>query len=967
MFEDPANTPLVLQATVVLELRSRKKTSGTKLTELLLSPTKNEPCRYFRLGSVPTPDDVLRQTLNTRQMKQLAKSVEIGYMWALLAWFDQDERLQLSRVHAYDFDNFCVGDCSEWTPWSKIKFSNKHNYLLPYQPVSWRAERKCDLETRLKESIRNGHEDPGFGIPFLPPYTFNVFRAEDYGLGSELWPKGGIEVAVRCFGHLEDSTLGTKCISFPRDIRLEIEEMDTIESICSTVRQEINKHETQDGVCVNSGLLYNRCGDGPWKIELWVMPQLGGPQTLFRYTSGKLSGFLSTSRKIRKKDKGWPDMSHNRRQIWPRTLFLLLPTASMSQRKACRFVECDSSLAARWRTVGKLDFSHEDPSQFDGDMEDFDRWLTDMIGSEWPDHDPLIQRHRRGDLIDITYHHETENCHQMRQLHDIYPDPSQICGETICVHLRFQSVPAREFSEIRTPRVLSIAPIQVTFQFRQSEQLMYDISHFSDAVVWYDGSISLELLVTKINKAVITRLEAATSQNLRQRLLADDAVLAFEAAMSFPPSEHTWVRIDDSRLNIDTLADLLLDPEVSGNEMLVLITLNSRGADGPVHDIEGRVQRAFPAPLWNIFRVGDYVDSPRNRQPANRNNSPIPVEWPLLAWSGFDKPEKFALYTLQAYNFGGYCIGDHLLESGFLQVNGHVGHTYRGPFDGSSIPRLKRSINEYADTPHRQRQRIGTGLPILPPYCFNRYYPTVYDLGMSSDDWPEGVDIDMAVRCVRHIDMPDIDGHAMTFPKDIRFAVGHDWRADDIRNLVERELKQKAEYWDRSALFDSKGTPANARRHGEWEIELWVCPQADGELKMFRYALANEPGRDLKDFMKQALVNRRREPDRRLYVEAHIIPRENQDIISGDRSVTGTVVEMDDDEEEHEDDAEDLPTAGRLTAGGSKKTAPSGLSRGIGNARTRGDAERGAPHNHIQERHRSGVPGLGKRMKTSSM
>jgi len=68
--------------------------------------------RYFRLGNMLTPDDRLREKLDYNTLKALRKDVEIKYIWALVAWLDpEDDSIHLSRVHAYDFDDFCIGDC----------------------------------------------------------------------------------------------------------------------------------------------------------------------------------------------------------------------------------------------------------------------------------------------------------------------------------------------------------------------------------------------------------------------------------------------------------------------------------------------------------------------------------------------------------------------------------------------------------------------------------------------------------------------------------------------------------------------------------------------------------------------------------------------------------------------------------------------------------------------------------------
>ncbi|KAF2768247.1 hypothetical protein EJ03DRAFT_352330 [Teratosphaeria nubilosa] len=97
-------------------------------------------------------------------------------------------------------------------------------------------------------------------LPFLPPYSFNRHEAERYGLGLPHWPKNDIEVAVRCVSHLSD-VIGR--VSFPRDIRVEIEESDRVSSIKGAICEEINKCETQDDIRINSGELFHGPMLGP--------------------------------------------------------------------------------------------------------------------------------------------------------------------------------------------------------------------------------------------------------------------------------------------------------------------------------------------------------------------------------------------------------------------------------------------------------------------------------------------------------------------------------------------------------------------------------------------------------------------------------------------------------------------------------------------------------------------------------
>lgn len=65
--------------------------------------------------------------------------------------------------------------------------------------------------------------------------------------------------------------------------------------------------------------------------------------------------------------------------------------------------------------------------------------------------------------------------------------------------------------------------------------------------------------------------------------------------------------------------------------------------------------------------------------------------------------------------------------------------------------------------------------------------------------------------------------------------------------------------------FDS-ATLFNKRHIDLWEMELWVLPQSEGPQKLFRY----QHGR-LTQFLSRSPKVRR--IDKRQYVEAHIVPK----------------------------------------------------------------------------------------------
>ncbi|KAK5116553.1 hypothetical protein LTR85_009178 [Meristemomyces frigidus] len=306
LLEEPQRPPHFLDATITMVLKRCKKRAAGIIRDAVLIQGGVRQYEYFKLGDVPIPQGPGNEALIlpwTRKGRRARRQEEIRYVWALLAWRDpKSGHWQLSRVHGYDFDDFCIGDCDEWTTWNKVKFDSQHDYALPYQTVSRHDETFQQLQVRIEEHIAGNFFEPASGVPFLPTYTCNVYRPESYGLGVQIWPKYDIDVAVRCVNHL-DYTTELKGLALPQDIRLEIEKHDTMDDIRAIIVCRLNRNDRQFGVKVNSSILFEGRHAGKWEIDLWAMPQQPGPRKLFRYWESKLTQFLSISPKVRKKDK----------------------------------------------------------------------------------------------------------------------------------------------------------------------------------------------------------------------------------------------------------------------------------------------------------------------------------------------------------------------------------------------------------------------------------------------------------------------------------------------------------------------------------------------------------------------------------------------------------------------------------------------------------------------------------------
>ncbi|KAI7128412.1 hypothetical protein KC335_g3238 [Hortaea werneckii] len=306
LLEDPRGTFHRFTINVTLQLEKRNSTGSEPLVRF---PHKDPRNVYHRLGKVQIPEqhygNDTQGPLITASGKELRKSAEIGYIWALLAWRDGPQGgWQLKRVRAYDFDLYCIGDADQASEWNTVPFKTSYEYTGSFDRVRQDRESFRQLQRRLEKRIEEGWEEPDSGVPFLPKYSFNHFQPSLDSLAA--WPKYGIPVAVRCVNWLT-SERSTKDIRFPPDLQLTIDEKDTIEDIRKIILQEINRKRTESGVKVNSAALFKPPLAETWELELWVMPQ--SPDNpdfqgkLHRYTSGRLLTFLSTSPTQRKKDK----------------------------------------------------------------------------------------------------------------------------------------------------------------------------------------------------------------------------------------------------------------------------------------------------------------------------------------------------------------------------------------------------------------------------------------------------------------------------------------------------------------------------------------------------------------------------------------------------------------------------------------------------------------------------------------
>ncbi|KAM3423866.1 hypothetical protein BST61_g1262 [Cercospora zeina] len=301
LFSDPRAPQLVLTARVQLTVQTFDQ-GIIPPDEQIHLPTWHDPTdayRILRIGFVP---------LQNGDEAELAETVhdnrrnDVGYMQVLIMWIHRETgACHLRRCHAFEFDDFCIGDPFEDTSWNRRMFSNRDYFLGRLASVQKNAGTKEDLRKLINELVSEEEDEDaqmGTGIPFLPTYCYNEFRSAKLGVGLLEWPKQGVDVAATFVNKYS----GVKNVTFKRDVRIIVEKGDGFDDVVKCLLKEIDCKGWEYGTCSNSAKLFGDKHRGKWKLLLWVMPQLE-QRKLYRYTSGNLLQFLSPALTVRTTDK----------------------------------------------------------------------------------------------------------------------------------------------------------------------------------------------------------------------------------------------------------------------------------------------------------------------------------------------------------------------------------------------------------------------------------------------------------------------------------------------------------------------------------------------------------------------------------------------------------------------------------------------------------------------------------------
>lgn len=300
--ERSSQESVIIAADLNLSLQARLKSRRPKIafddpiqTTSYIDNNEVEPLKWCCVGHVQITeeDGVVKCTKRKQRFWEC-----VAYCKPLLAHYEPTiGSLQLYTLPAYHFVDFTVGDVRDRQVCNMPELAAELFTLFGHP--RWGLPSDKELLGRVSKYFNEevGERLPN-DLPFLPTLCYNVFRAADFGLGMNVWPKKDIDLAVRCVNHYTP-TRDVQFLEFPRDIRLTIKEREGLDDLCIDVSGCIDFSGMKDGVKVNSKIIFSPRHRGKWEMQFWVMPQR--QRKLYRYTQGQLSQFLDDSSDVRRR------------------------------------------------------------------------------------------------------------------------------------------------------------------------------------------------------------------------------------------------------------------------------------------------------------------------------------------------------------------------------------------------------------------------------------------------------------------------------------------------------------------------------------------------------------------------------------------------------------------------------------------------------------------------------------------
>ncbi|GIZ36879.1 hypothetical protein CKM354_000034500 [Cercospora kikuchii] len=888
LFQDPTASELVLMARVKLTILENSQGS-TPPDERIQHPRWHdvtEDYRILRIGSVP---------LRNGDEAEMAEKVcdhrreGIAYMQALMAYLDRRSGfLHLRRCHAFDFDDFCIGNALQDTQWNQRAFSNRDYFLGRLESVRSRQGSKEAFVKLLGQLLHDedGDAQMGSGIPFLPTYCYNKFRPTEQGLGLLSWPKHGIDVAAT----FVDRYGGARNLKFPHDIRIIVEEGDGLEDIIECLLQEINRQGWEHGTYFNSARLFRPEHRGKWKVKLWIMPQTN-QRKMYQYLSGDLLQFLSPAI-TDVIEKLFPILQMDRTAV--RNMMAHLGDRICSQRMLEPVHELVSMGDA---LIGKTIMLHVDPgtSSIPQSAEAGpSRHATNVRSVQTSNREKGLSAAAIEAPATASgsgaKNQTSESAEDSTEDEEPAPDAGNDESEAGSDdgHRRFVdfTFKGRKWSteEKRWRGSPSTAETQISCSARRRSFDLTDL--VSDLI-----QTCRNILQRRIDR----------NEELAEAAKAGRLSVPFRASIEAPDGLDMWVSLSDDRFNVRQLRDLfrdLLQRYDLRVHVIFDVQVSKRVRKEP-HE-RGLWQPSYKP--FEVVRLGTKKKAKEAKK--SKSSDEIDPERPLLAWRCAGQKVDMELFSMHAYDFGKYCIGDADSLYVFEEENFGCRRKFLKPFDGiKSCKELQQAIERYLK--HEPLQTVGSGVPFIPSYCFNNVDMSNFDetkFGIEDGILEDHSEVEILVRCVNHLRPPAEFGKRtdfIDFPESMSLNAAPHSEMEEVWTAIEDKLKAKDStkfvgFLD-STCKDKKKLYASAALWQEpfentWNTQLWVSPQMrnaqEQDRRMYLFAGAKEEEGELPIPLSRFLKRRLWEKgERRLYVEVHFLPKRKWGW-----PITGTIV-----------------------------------------------------------------------------
>ncbi|KAK0920817.1 hypothetical protein LTR91_002496 [Friedmanniomyces endolithicus] len=264
----------VMTIDVMVEVMGNEVETAPQTPTDAVQPFVCNTNEIFRLGNV-------RKKPNSTP----SKASDIPHEMIVVGGLDDDTAVHLAAVPVFSVNSLLIGDC--YTGVTMIAYKETYDWAEKYAD----ATSVEDLAT-LVRAHRKDKPNSATQLPIRQNYSFGRFVGLEHGLKMTRWPATGVHLTVRCVNMLPADPNGEEeMIVFPalKHTRYTLEAVDNVDSVKTMIREEIRGRGKDGRTC---GRLFEEEMVGKWQMVLWVLPQIDGTATLYRWLEGGAMQFL---------------------------------------------------------------------------------------------------------------------------------------------------------------------------------------------------------------------------------------------------------------------------------------------------------------------------------------------------------------------------------------------------------------------------------------------------------------------------------------------------------------------------------------------------------------------------------------------------------------------------------------------------------------------------------------------------